>query len=61
MRVIDECTRVESSELIVHTVNREPENIVNWCFEIILSTSPDVGNSQQTGAVRVLQTLLAKR
>ncbi len=84
MRLIDECTRTESSEVIANTVGSDGDSLVDWVFEvggrappaplratahsdgvgpgqILRSDSPSIDNSQQTGCVRVLQTLLSKR
>lgn len=60
VRVIDECTRIESSEVITSSMRNLNDSIVEWVFEIITSHNPKVGNTQRLGCLNVLSALLIK-
>lgn len=60
-RIIDECTRVESSEVITSCMDDPDDSMVDWIFQVLLSKTPSVRNAQKASCFKVLLALLTKR
>jgi len=59
-RIIDECTRVESSEVITSCMDNNEDCMVDWVFQVLFTKSPNNGNAQKASCFKVLLALLTK-
>jgi len=59
-RIIDECTRVESSEVITSTMENPNDCLVDWVFQVLYLKGSHQGNAQKASCFKVLLALLTK-